>query len=63
MTADEAFAALSQRSQNTNIKVLELAAELISRVADGDGQAATQHFRVSLPDPEPTPGEGDCHST
>ena len=63
MTADEAFAALSQRSQNTNIKVLELAAELISRVADGDGQAATQHFRVSPPDPEPTPGEGDCHST
>jgi hypothetical protein len=63
MTADEAFTVLSRRSQNTNIKVHDLATELVGRVADGDGQAATQQYRVPPPDPEPTLGVGGCHST
>lgn len=45
LSTDEAFAALARRSQNTNVKVLELASRLVAAVEAGEGEAALAAFR------------------
>jgi hypothetical protein len=45
LSADEAFTVLARRSQNTNVKVLELAAQLLAAVAAGEGPAAVAVYR------------------
>ena len=45
LSADEAFTVLARRSQNTNVKVLELATQLLAAVAAGEGAAAVAVYR------------------
>lgn len=54
LSDEAAFEALSRRSQNTNVKVQELAVRMLAAVAAGQGEAAVDEMRPRVGQTPPT---------